>query len=64
MAPLIPFAGDLAALQEARRLMEPVDPQGAAAVLDRVTKQVLKLQDSLQTGLKTDAAKDRRAQRP
>jgi uncharacterized protein YdcH (DUF465 family) len=64
MAPLIPFAGDLAALQEARRLMEPVDPQGAAAVLDRVTKQVLKLQDSLQTGLKTDAAKDPKGAAP
>jgi hypothetical protein len=64
MAPLIPFSGDLAALQESRRLMEPVDPQGAAAVLDRVTKQVLRLQDSLQAGLKTDATKDPRGAAP
>ncbi len=64
MAPLIPFAGDLAALQESRRLMEPVDPQGAAAVLDRVTKQVLKLQDSLQAGLKADAAKEPKGAAP
>jgi hypothetical protein len=64
MAPLIPFAGDLAALQESRRLMEPVDPQGAAAVLDRVTKQVLRIQDSLQAGLKADAAKDPKGAAP
>jgi Bacterial protein of unknown function (DUF885) len=64
MAPVIPFAGDLAALQESRRLMEPVDPQGAAAVLDRMTKQVLKIQDALQAGLKTDAAKDPKGAAP
>ena len=52
MAPLIPFAGEIAGLQEARRLMEPVDPQAAAAVLDRISKKVAVVQDALQAGLK------------
>ena len=63
MSPLIPFAGDIAALQEARRLMEPVDPQASAAALDRMTKQVLRIQDGLQAGLKTDAPQDPKARR-
>jgi hypothetical protein len=45
MAPILPFAGDIAHLQESRRLMEPVDPQGSAATLDRIAKQVAKLQE-------------------
>ncbi|HXQ80771.1 MAG TPA: DUF885 family protein [Opitutaceae bacterium] len=52
MAPLIPFAGDIARLQESRRLMEPVDPQGAAATLGRISKEVADTQDGLQAGLK------------
>jgi uncharacterized protein (DUF885 family) len=64
MAPLIPFAGDIARLQDSRRLMEPVDPQASAAVLDRMAKQVAKIQDSLQEGLKTDAPKDSKGAAP
>jgi len=33
-APLVPFAADLVALEEARRAMEPVEPRAAAKVLD------------------------------
>ncbi|HEY4990146.1 MAG TPA: DUF885 family protein [Opitutaceae bacterium] len=51
MAPLVPFADDVAKLQESRRLMEPVDAQGAAATLDRIVKQVAKIQDGLRAGL-------------
>jgi hypothetical protein len=58
MASLLPFARDIAALQESRRLMEPVDPQGSAATLDRMLKQVTGIQESLQAGLKGDAPKD------
>jgi uncharacterized protein (DUF885 family) len=64
MSPLIPFAGDIANLQESRRLMQPVDPQRSAATLDRVLKQVAKLQESLQAGLKDDASKDAKAVAP
>jgi uncharacterized protein (DUF885 family) len=58
MSPLIPFAGDIARLQESRRLMEPVEPQASAAVLDRIAKQVAKIQEGLQAGLKIDAPKN------
>jgi uncharacterized protein (DUF885 family) len=61
MTPLIPFAAEIAGLQESRRLMQPVDPQGSAAVLDGIAKQVAKVQDALQAGLKTDAPKDAKA---
>jgi uncharacterized protein (DUF885 family) len=63
-APLIPFAADIAGLQEARRLMQPVDPQGSAAVLDRVQKQVVKIQDALQAGLKADGPKEAKSAEP
>src|ERR1019366_6145071 len=54
MAPLVPFAADVARLQEARRLMEPVDPQAAAAALERMAKQVGEMMDGLQAGLKDE----------
>jgi uncharacterized protein (DUF885 family) len=57
MAPLIPFAGDIARLQESRRLMEPVDAQGSAAAIDKMVKQVAKIQDALKLGLKDDTSK-------
>ncbi|HEY1792460.1 MAG TPA: DUF885 family protein [Opitutaceae bacterium] len=47
MAPLVPFAGDIARLQESRRLMEPVDPQAAAAVLDAIADQVGRIEEGL-----------------
>ena len=56
MAPLVPFAGDIAHLQEARRLMEPVEPRGAADTLDRMAKTVAKIQEALETGLKDEKA--------
>jgi len=55
MAPLVPFAADIARLQESRRLMEPVDPQGSAAVLERISKQISGIRDGLEAGLKPDA---------
>jgi uncharacterized protein (DUF885 family) len=58
MLPLIPFAGDIAKLQESRRLMQPIDPEGSAATLNRIVAQVTKIQDGLQAGLKADAPKD------
>jgi hypothetical protein len=64
MAPLIPFAGEIAGLQESRRLMEPIDPQGSAAALDGILKQVANIQEGLQAGLKTDAPKDAKVVAP
>jgi len=58
MEPLVPFAADVAALQESRRLMEPVDPQAAAAALDRMIKQVKAAREGLQAGLKAEAPKE------
>ena len=52
MAPLLPFAEDLAALQESRRLMEPVRPEQAARTLDKAAKQVAAVQEALEAGLK------------
>ena len=64
MAVLVPFAGDLARLQEARRLMEPVQPEQAAATLDRIAAQVAKLQEGLEAGLKADPPKEAKAVAP
>jgi uncharacterized protein (DUF885 family) len=64
MAPLMPFAGAIAGLQESRRLMEPVDPQDAAGVLNGIAKQVETIQEGLQAGLKADAPKESKAVAP
>jgi uncharacterized protein (DUF885 family) len=64
MSPLIPFAGDIAKLQESRRLMEPVDPQGSAATLSRIAKQVADIQDALRVGLKSETPKASKAVGP
>jgi uncharacterized protein (DUF885 family) len=64
MAPLIPFAEDLARLQEARRLMQPVDPQAAAAVLESARSRIQALQERLGAGLKTERTKPAAAVEP
>ncbi len=57
-APLVPFAEDIARLQEDRRGMQPVDPQAAAATLNRIAKQVGDLQAALQAGLRETGSKE------
>ena len=52
MQPLLPFAEDIARLQESRRLMQPVDDQGSAATLDAMIKTVGKVQEGLEAALK------------
>jgi hypothetical protein len=64
MAPVVPFAADIARLQESRRLMEPVDPQGAAAMLERIIGQVKAARDGLQAGLKEEGRKEPAAAAP
>jgi len=58
MAPLVPFAPDVERLQESRRLMEPVQPEQSAATLDRISRDVAKLEEGLEAGLKADPPKD------
>jgi hypothetical protein len=53
MAPLIPFAGTITGLQEARRRMEPVDPKAAGATLAALAPQVEKLRAELEARLKS-----------
>jgi uncharacterized protein (DUF885 family) len=64
MESLLPFAADIARLEETMRLMQPVDAQGAAASLDAMTKAVGKVQERLEAGLKADAPKDAKAALP
>jgi uncharacterized protein (DUF885 family) len=64
MESLLPFSTDIARLEEAMRLMQPVDAQAAAASLDAMTKQVGKAQEHLEAGLKADAPKDAKAALP
>jgi hypothetical protein len=61
MTPLVPFAADLAGLQESRRLMEPVDSQAAAATLDRIQKQVVAIRAGLAAGLKGEPDRESKA---
>ncbi len=47
MAPLVPFAAGIGALQEARRAREDVDPRAAAAALDSLAEQLETLTKTL-----------------
>ena len=40
IAPVLPFAEEIAQLQESRRLMQPVDPKTAAATLEQMRKEL------------------------
>ena len=51
IAVLVPFAEDIASLQESRRLMQPVDPQGSATALGRMTVSIHAVQHRLDLGL-------------
>jgi len=53
MLPMIPFAPDLMALEEARRRFEPVDPEEAAALLDGISRRVSELEGALVDGRKS-----------
>ncbi len=50
-ASLVPFAADIAGLQESSRYMQPVDGARAAAVVDGMRRQVDELQAALAAGL-------------
>jgi Bacterial protein of unknown function (DUF885) len=58
---LIPFAETITTLQESRRLLEPVDPQKAAAAVDQLIEQVEKTQKAVEAGLDGDRKQSSRA---
>jgi len=51
MAPLLPFAGEIAQLQETRRLSQTVDSRAAATALDRMRQLVETTRAALEGGL-------------
>jgi Bacterial protein of unknown function (DUF885) len=52
MAPLLPFADDIAHLQESQRRLEPIDGQAAAATLNAMNHALEIARASLEAGLK------------
>src|SRR5581483_4288931 len=52
ITPLLPFAADIARLQESRHLLEPIDPRRAAATLDAMRTALEQTRAALEAGLK------------
>ncbi len=57
IAPLLPFAGEIAQLQESRRFLQPVDAKAAATALDRMRGVIEETRAGAEAGLKP--AKDK-----
>jgi uncharacterized protein (DUF885 family) len=57
MAPLVPFAEDIAGLQETRRFLQPVDAKAAAVTLERVRRALEKTRAGVEAGLKATKEK-------
>ncbi len=57
MAIVLPFAADIATLEEKRRLLEPMDARAAGAALERIRVSVEKTGEGLEAGLKKPADK-------
>ena len=55
IAPILPFAEEIAQLQESRRMMQPVDPKATAASLDQMRKELEKARADLEAGLRPDS---------
>ena len=64
MANLVPIVEEIAKLQERRRLMQPVEAQESAETLDAMAKQVAKIQEGLEVGLKPEPPKDGKGAAP
>ncbi|HSE98772.1 MAG TPA: DUF885 family protein [Blastocatellia bacterium] len=52
---LIPFAGEMVALEEARRRMEPIDSAKLAALLTRLNTRIDETRRTVEAGLRPDA---------
>jgi uncharacterized protein (DUF885 family) len=59
VAPLLPFAPTIFALEDAKRRMEPPDPQKAAAQINALTKAVAASRKELEGKVKEASAADR-----
>jgi uncharacterized protein (DUF885 family) len=55
--PLLPFAGTVSGLAEARRRMEKIDPAQAASQLNDLTKQIERTRNSLEASLRVEPGK-------
>ncbi|HEX9563882.1 MAG TPA: DUF885 family protein [Gemmatimonadaceae bacterium] len=60
-APVLPFGKDIFALVDARRRMEPIDPQKSALTLVALTKQVENVSKAVVAGLQSDSSRARAA---
>jgi len=63
IAPLLPFAPQIIALEESRERMDPVDPQAAAKTLAAIADSLPKLTDKLGKTVKADRYQAYRAAR-
>lgn len=59
LAPLMPFADTIAALQLARRRMEPLDPASAARRLDALVAEVGRTRESLERAMRDSTSRTR-----
>jgi hypothetical protein len=57
MAPVLPFAAEIAALEEKRRFMEPLDPRASAMALDQIRNSLVRAREGLEAGLKKPSEK-------
>jgi uncharacterized protein (DUF885 family) len=55
MAPLIPFASTIIALNDARRRLETIDPKAAATTLDRMHAEIEKTRRAVEAGLRPES---------
>jgi uncharacterized protein (DUF885 family) len=62
-APLLPFAGAILSLEDARRRMDPVDSPKAAAVLADLAKQIEQSRQSIETSVRSGNIKKSTANR-
>ncbi len=59
LVPLVPFAVEIVRLEEARRRMQPIRPEQAAAALSRIGRQVKQVRRAVELGFEeTEAADD------
>lgn len=58
MAPLLPFADTIAALQLARRRLEPIDPERAARTLDALGREIGRVRQALERAMRDTARRE------
>ncbi len=61
MEPLLPFAKQLIALEDARRALEPVDPRKAASQVNGILQQIKDVRSRVEAALRADPRSSARA---